>query len=137
MAEGVGARMSIEIRHVIEGDCDCGTPKFSWEHSDEHGHYWECEYGRIPSFDINNPAPLVISARDWTHRLLATCAPVRVGSAFYEVTSLETADGIRLFQRLEHHRGSWTWELLPAHWADPPTRHNVASAPIYLGRWPD
>lgn len=137
--------MSIEIRHVITGDCDCGTPKFSWEHSEDHEHYWECDYGRIPSFDIKNPAPLIISSRDWVHRVFAM-GECRIGDRLDVITVVPVPDergeinensGVRMFQRTDYGGRSWTWELEPAHWADPATRHNSAHMSIYLGRWPD
>ena len=138
--------MSIEIRHVIEGDCDCGTPKYSWEHSNDHGHYWECELGRIPSFDINNPAPLTIDARDWVHQVYANGGTRQIGEKLHTITVVPVADEhgdvtenseIRMFHRIEYRGRSWTWELIPAHWADPPTRNNNAHTPIYIGKWPD
>ena len=40
-------------------------------------------------------------------------------------------DGGRLFVRLDHEKGSWTWELFEGHWWDGDAQ------PIYVGRWPD
>ena len=138
--------MSIEVRHVIVGDCDCGTPKYSWEHDDDHGHYWECDYGRIPSFDIDNPAPLIIIGRRWVHDVFKEGGQRRLGDRLYTVTAVPIPDEngevtetspIRIFQRIDYHGQSWTWELEPAHWNEPPTRYNCARDTIYLGRWPD
>ena len=138
--------MSIEIRHVVIGECDCGVPKYSWERCGKHDHYWECDYGRIPSFDIDNPAPLIIVGRDWAHSVFAEGGQRELGKKLYAITAVPVPDengevtedsGIRLFQRLEYRGRDWTWELEPAHWADPPTRNNNARVPIYLGRWPD
>lgn len=138
--------MSVEVRHVVEGDCDCGVPKYSWEHHDEHNHYWECDYGRIPSFDINQPAPLIITACDWAHQVIKDGGHRRIGEKLHSITPVpipdETGDiteqsEVRLFHRVDYRGQSWTWELEPAHWADPPTRNNNAHARIYLGRWPD
>ena len=128
--------MSIEIRHVVTGNCDCGTPRYSWEHTTDHDHHWECDYGRIPSFDANNPAPLIITGRDFVRDVYVNGGKRRIGEVLYAITFVEEP-ALRLFQRIEHNGRSWTWELEPAHWADPPTRHNNARLPIYLGRWPD
>lgn len=141
MAEG-GAGVSIEIRHVIVGDCDCGIPCYSWEEGNCHEHYWECDYGRIPSFDLKNPAPLIISSCDWVRRVFAM-GECRIGDRLDAISLVPPPDErgedseVRMFQRTVYGDRSWTWELEPAHWADPPTRHNNARIPIYLGRWPD
>ncbi|KWX66817.1 hypothetical protein [Mycobacterium sp. NAZ190054] len=136
--------MSVEIRHVVVGDCDCGVPKYSWEPHNGHEHYWECAYGRIPSFDVDNPAPLILAGRDWVHDVLKEGGKRTIGDRFYTITAVPAPDEhgditetahLRMFQRLDYRGRSWTWELEAAHWADPPTRHN--NAPIYLGRWPD
>lgn len=144
MASG-GEGVSVEIRRVTVGECDCGIPKYSWQRCDSHEHYWECDYGRVPSFDINNPAPLVIVGRDFAHRLIATGPELhRLVHHAIDVVPATEPDGevtensvIRMFYRIEYHGRSWTWELKPAYWADRPTRFNNAHTPIYLGRWPD
>jgi len=137
--------MSIEIRHVIVGECDCGVPKYSWEHTN-HDHYWECDYGIIPSFDIRNPAPLTITSRDFAHWVFEE-GPQRISRGSVHtvtVTPMPDTNGditatseIRMFYHIEYLGRRWTWELLPAHWGEPPSRYNNARIPIYLGRWPD
>lgn len=138
--------MSVEVRHVIVGDCDCGTPKYSWEDRECHEHYWECDYGRIPSFDRENPAPLVVVARDWALSVFKAGGERTIGDCHYTIRFVPVPDEsgevtetseVRLFHSLSYKGRSWTWELEPAHWADPPTRFNNAHSPIYLGRWPD
>lgn len=129
--------MSVEIRHVVTGDCDCGTPRFSWEQSKDHGHHWECDYGVIPSFNLDDPASLAIADQEWVHRALALAnGQLHIGEALHTIRIVEDSE-MRLFHRIEHRGRSWIWELEPAHWADPPTRHNNAHRAIYLGRWPD
>lgn len=138
--------MSVEVRHVVIGGCDCGIPKFSWDHSNEHDHYWECEYGRVPSFDINDPAPLAVVDRQWAHAVYAQGGERRVGEKLHTITvvpvleagaALTENTSLRMFHRIDYRGQSWTWELEPAHFSDPPTRYNNAHRAIYLGRWPD
>lgn len=138
--------MSIEVRRAIIGDCDCGVPKDSWEQCNDHDHYWECDRGRIPSFDINNPAPLIITGVDWVHRVFKAGGQRRIGEKVHTITVVPVPDetgevtedsALRMFHRIDYRGRSWTWELEPAHWAEPPTRNNNAHLPIYLGRWPD
>lgn len=144
--------MSVEVRRVVIGECDCGTPRFSWEHGTDHRHYWECDYGEIPSFDMENPAPLIIVRRDWVHDVLAKGGRVaqggqrRIGEKLFTVTvdaipdetgEITENSGVRIFHRLDCRGRSWIWELEPAHWADPATRYNNARMAIYLGRWRD
>lgn len=133
-----GMLVSIEVRHVVDGDCDCGAPKYSWEHRNRHDHHWECDWGRIPSFDVESPAPLIITSRDFAHRCASHGRVDRIGALHtVEVAQVTEGTDARMFQRIDYQGRSWTWELHPAHWADPPTRYNNAHIPIYLGRWPD
>ena len=138
--------MSVEVRYIVDGDCDCGTPKYSWEHENGLDHYWECDYGRIPGFNIHDPAPLAVVARDWAHSVYKGGGERRIGEKLHTVTIVPVLDGsgevtedtyLRLFHRIDYHGLSWTWDLLPAHFADPPSKHNNAHRAIYLGRWPD
>ena len=129
--------VSVEIRHVIVGECDCGVPKYSWEHTN-HDHYWECDYGIIPSFDIENPAPLIITSRSWVHCILYGSGGGSMSANSKDRHDVVTVlDDGRLLLRIDYDGRSWTWVLEPAHWDEPPSRYNDAHIPIYLGRWPD
>lgn len=137
--------MSVEVRYVTKGECHCGVPYVTGERPDTCEHWWECDYGRIPSWEIDNPAPLVIVGCDFAH-LEFKEGPRRLAhGAMYSVTMVPIMEpdgditeesGIRMFQHIEHAGRRWTWELEPAHWADSAEIRTCIN-PIYLGRWPD
>ena len=137
--------MSVEVRYVTKGECTCGVPYGPGERPSTCEHFWECDYGRIPSFDIENPAPLTITGRDFAHWVFKT-GPRRISRGSVHtvtVTPIPDAHGevtatseIRMFHHIEYRGRNWTWELLPAHWVNPDEIRTCID-PIYLGRWPD
>jgi len=150
--------MSMELRFVIEGECDHG-PKYDWEPRSECQHHIECNWGRIdyadPRPDRNEVGHLILITPEMVEKdLIAPQYQSRSidpdGRVCWQEYSA-TQNGDRLFVRTaypiySHGEGirtedggevaptparSWTWELFEAHWED-------GSGPeIYVGRWPD
>lgn len=137
--------MSIEVRYKVDGECNCRGPYGPGERPARScEHYWECDYGRIPSFDINNLAPLVITGRDFANWLFKE-GPREIRGGLYSLTvvPIPEPDGeitgnseVRMFQHIDYEGRRWTWEFEPAHWANP-AEIRTCIDPIYLGRWPD
>lgn len=153
-----GAGVSIELRIVIEGQCDHGA-KYPWESRTQCQHHVECDWGRIehpdPRPDLDRVGHLILitpkmveldlDAPQYQSREIDPDGRVR----WQEYSA--TRQGGRLFIRTaypiySHGEGipsdgggetapitvqHWTWELLEAHWQD------GKGPEIYLGRWPD
>ena len=137
--------MSVEIRYMTEGDCRCPGP-YGPDEEPTCRHWWECDYGPVSRFDIRNPAPLIITGRDWVHDVFKQGGQRRSHGRVHTISvvpypndqgDIDENSPIRMFHRIDFRGRSWTWELEPAHWAEKPGRDNNAHLPIYLGRWPD
>ena len=123
--------MSIELRVVIEGECDHG-PKFAWEPRTQCRHWVECDWGRIehPKArpDRGEVGHLVLVAADGLYDLIINGPNWRDRPALASAT----LDGPRMFYHLDYDGRRWTWELFPCHWAD-----GAKHPELYIGRWPD
>lgn len=125
--------MSVELRFVIEGECDHG-PKSIDEPRAECAHHLECCWGRVehpdPRPDRNEVGHLMLVGTDYVQELLANGPLLRQKRAG-RVDSV-TSDGERLFAHVDYYGKHWTWELFEAHFADGEGPDNML-----LGRWPD
>lgn len=138
---------SVELRDTVEGECTCGVPYPSGSPPPPHLHRIESDWGVI-----EHPAPR--PDRDKIGHLILTTDKVVLGLLTGRLGGGYRAHGDRTFLHTRwpvysHGNGipqpddselpptpaqHWTWELHPAHWADP--RHNIQGI-FLIGRWPD
>lgn len=123
--------MSVEIRRVTEGICECGVCHPIGHRYTCH-HHWECDWGRLDNMEADpkrGVQHLIAITGRGVERILDSggAEPGKRGG-----TVLVTVDGDRTFLHLEHQSGSWTWELFPAHFQD-----GRGPNDLFIGRWPD
>jgi hypothetical protein len=122
--------MSVELRFVVEGECECGTPKpigFKYKCS----HHLVCVWGRFGNGEADPRWPLehlMLIAGDYVTRMLQFGA--EPGTRGGTVSCSSDAD--RLFCHLDYEGKRTTWELFEAHFADGGGPHD-----LFVGVWPD
>lgn len=121
--------MSVEIRSVTEGHCNCGTV-LTADTPSTCTHRWVTDWGEIehpnPRPDRGEVGHLLITDAGWFHDLCHWGPALFPDGRVYRAT-----DGARRFLNLQYGQERWTWEMFDAHWAD---GHPV---PMLIGRWPD
>jgi hypothetical protein len=134
--------VSVEIRMVVEGQCNCGNPYPSDNpQTATCFHFLECEWGKISP---TNPKPehgevlhLMLTTRYWVEILLKDgpflYPPMLSQPPWFEKRYSGSVDGDRIFVSLEYRDMKWTWELFEAHWSD----LTVGAEDVMIGRWPD
>lgn len=127
--------MSVELRWVVEGECNCSVPRLSTEPATCR-HHVECDWGRFTNADLSPHPPihyLMIAHTSWVSYVKKngpTIAPRYVDESEGGIVSV-TSENDRTFFHLDHNGQRWTWELFPAHFAD---RYPSG---LLVGRWPD
>jgi hypothetical protein len=137
--------VSVEIRMVVEGECNCGNPYPSDNPQPATCfHFIECEWGKIPFTTIANPKPengdighLILTTQNWVESLLKGgpifYPPLLRQPPWFEKRYRGSVDGERIFIHLEYREMKWTWELFEAHWAN----EGFDAQDVMIGRWPD
>jgi hypothetical protein len=134
--------VSVEIRMVVEDQCNCGNP-YPSDNPPTCFHFLECEWGKIP-FTNTNPKPehgevlhLMLTTRYWVELLLkdgpVLYPPMLRQPPWFEKRYSGSVDGDRIFVSLEYRDMKWTWELFEAHWAN----EGFGAEDVMIGRWPD
>ncbi|MDV6979633.1 hypothetical protein [Mycobacterium intracellulare] len=122
--------MSIEIRRRTEGECPCGTPQ-PINAPITCRHWYECDWGRFNNAELDTRRPiehLMVTTGNHVRRLLEIGPEPGTRGG---VVGAYIEDG-RTFVWLEYRRGSYVWELFPAHFED-----NRGPIDLFVGRWPD
>ncbi|MCC9182584.1 hypothetical protein [Mycolicibacterium mageritense] len=128
--------MSVELRITTTGHCECGIPHpGDYQPGCDHGI--ECDWGKFgdpplvvrdylaKTTTVEGVSPLILVSKSFADR---GAMPSDCGG--WDISRFYTESG-RRFMRIEADNGSWTWELLDAHWDD------GVDCDVYVGRWPD
>lgn len=127
--------MSLELRMVTEGDCECGQV---WPRGHKYTkcrHPVVCDLGEI---EYTDPRPakgevghLMLMSVRFADQLQSQGPRVRWRDGYHEIHSVTRDEDGQAYAHLEFEGFRWTWKLITAHWWD------RGDPDMLVGVWPD